>query len=170
MRTWRENCSSVKNTFLLFFYLKGSWVSVHSERGADTFLMLATLGIDVLKRWRQTYSTRAKMARGRNYWPNWFLFFCSDHCPHTVHNKCIHTHTSDCIQTVYQLPLLDSGWNVMAHGDARERNWRGNWRMEWVVSTLHTTSEHGVSSITTADAHTSAASSRLNWPPLAGPI
>jgi hypothetical protein len=26
----------------------------------------------------------------------------------------------------------------------------------------HTTSEHGVSSITTADAHTSAASSRLN--------
>jgi hypothetical protein len=32
----------------------------------------------------------------------------------------------------------------------------------WVASTLHTTSEHGVSSITTADAHTSAASSRLN--------
>jgi len=41
--------------------------------------------------------------------------------------------------------------------------WRGNWRMEWVASTLHTISEHGVSSITTADAHTSAASSRLNW-------
>jgi len=35
--------------------------------------------------------------------------------------------------------------------------------MEWVASTLHTTSERGVSSITTADAHTSAASSRLNW-------
>ena len=31
------------------------------------------------------------------------------------------------------------------------------------VSTLQTTSEHGVSSITTAAAHTSAASSRLNW-------
>jgi len=29
----------------------------------------------------------------------------------------------------------------------------------------HTTSEHGVSSITIADAHTSAASSRLNWRP-----
>jgi hypothetical protein len=38
----------------------------------------------------------------------------------------------------------------------------GNWRMEWVASTLHTTSEHGVSSITIADAHTSAASSELN--------
>jgi hypothetical protein len=43
--------------------------------------------------------------------------------------------------------------------------WRGNWRMEWVSNTLHTTSEHDVSSITTADAHTSAASSRLNWRP-----
>jgi hypothetical protein len=29
----------------------------------------------------------------------------------------------------------------------------------------HTTSEHGVSSITNADAHTSAASSLLNWRP-----
>jgi hypothetical protein len=51
----------------------------------------------------------------------------------------------------------------MAHGDAREGKWRGTWRMEWVVSTLHTTSEHGVSSITNADVHTSAASIRLNW-------
>ena len=58
---------------------------------------------------------------------------------------------------------VESSWNVMAHGGAREGKWRGNWRMEWVASTLHTTSEHGVSSITTADAHTSAASSRLNW-------
>jgi len=48
---------------------------------------------------------------------------------------------------------------------SREGKWRGNWRMEWVASTLHATSEHGVSSITTADAHTSAASSRLNWRP-----
>ena len=53
----------------------------------------------------------------------------------------------------------------MTHGDARNGTWRGNWRMEWVASTLHTTSELGVSSITTADAHTSAVSSRLNWRP-----
>jgi hypothetical protein len=53
----------------------------------------------------------------------------------------------------------------MTHGDAREGKWRGNWRIEWVASTLHTTSEHDVSSINTADAHTSAASSRLNWRP-----
>jgi hypothetical protein len=62
--------------------------------------------------------------------------------------------------------VVESSWNVMAHNDAREGKWSGNWRMEWVASTLHTTSELselGVSSITTADAHTSAASSRLNW-------
>ena len=59
--------------------------------------------------------------------------------------------------------LVDCSWNVMAHGSAREGKWRGNWRMEWVASALHTTSEHDVSSITTAGARTSAASSRLNW-------
>jgi len=53
----------------------------------------------------------------------------------------------------------------MAHGDAREGKRTGNWRMEWLASTLHTTSKHGVTSITTANAHTSAASSRLNWRP-----
>ena len=26
--------------------------------------------------------------------------------------------------------------NLVAHGDAREGKWRGNWRMEWVASTL----------------------------------
>ena len=61
--------------------------------------------------------------------------------------------------------LVESSWNVMAHGDAREGKWRGTRRMEWVASTLHTTSEHGVSGVTTADPHTSAASSRLNWRP-----
>ena len=49
--------------------------------------------------------------------------------------------------------LLETNWNVMEHGDAREGKRRGNWRMEWVTSTLHTMSEHGVSSITTADAN-----------------
>jgi len=39
---------------------------------------------------------------------------------------------------------------------------KANWRMEWVASTLYTTSKHGVSSITTGDVHNSAASGRLN--------
>ena len=60
---------------------------------------------------------------------------------------------------------IESSWNVMAHGDAWKGKWSGNWQMEWVASTLHTTSEHGVSNITTVDAHNSAASSRLNWRP-----
>ena len=58
---------------------------------------------------------------------------------------------------------LESSWNVMAHGDARAGKWRENWRVEWAAITLYTTSEHGLSNITTVDAHTSAASSRLNW-------
>jgi hypothetical protein len=56
----------------------------------------------------------------------------------------------------------------MAHCHTREGKWRGNWWMDWVATTLYTTSEHGVSTvttITTADVHTSAASSRLNWRP-----
>ena len=61
--------------------------------------------------------------------------------------------------------VVESSWNVMAHGDVRKGKWRGNWRMEWVYSTLLTTLEHGVSSITTADAHNSTASSLLNWRP-----
>jgi hypothetical protein len=69
------------------------------------------------------------------------------------------------LMLVAGVTLLECVWNVMAFGDAREGKWTGNWRMEWVASTLHTTSEHGVSSITTADAHISAASSRLNWRP-----
>ena len=74
------------------------------------------------------------------------------------------TDLPDRAQLQFQI-VLESSWNVMAHGDAREEKWRGNWRMEWVASTLHTTSKLGVFSITTADTHTSAASSRLNWRP-----
>ena len=66
---------------------------------------------------------------------------------------------------LYLPPAVECSWNVMTHGDAREEKWRGNWRMEWVASTLHTTSEHGVSNITTADAHTSTASRRMKWRP-----
>jgi len=81
---------------------------------------------------------------------------------------CHHISTGLYLLCLYR--TVDSSWNVMAQGDAWEGKWRGNWRMQWVASTLHTTSEHGVSSITTittADAHTPAASSRLNWRPSA---
>ena len=61
--------------------------------------------------------------------------------------------------------LVDSCWNVMAHGDAGWGSEWGNCLMQWLASTLRTTSEHAVSSITTTDAHTSPASSRLNWLP-----
>jgi len=53
-------------------------------------------------------------------------------------------------------------WHTVTQGRGK---WRGNWRVQRVASTLHTTSERGVSSITNADTHTTAASSRLNWRP-----
>ena len=59
--------------------------------------------------------------------------------------------------------FLESSWNVMAHCDTREGKWRGNWRMEW--GSQYSSHYLGTSSITTADAHTSAANSRLNWRP-----
>ena len=55
---------------------------------------------------------------------------------------------------VFSLCVSESSWIVTARGDAREGKWKGSWRMECVASTLHTTSELGVSSITTADAIT----------------
>jgi hypothetical protein len=70
------------------------------------------------------------------------------------------------VRVVTVSKFADSSWNVMAHGNVREGKLRGNWRMEWVANTLHTTSEHGVSSVLPTirpDAHTSAASTRLNW-------
>jgi hypothetical protein len=84
----------------------------------------------------------------------------------TPQNVALYFHRIRAIHSRYfPKTLVDSSWNVMAHGDARKGKWRGNWWMEWVASTLHTSSKHGVSSITTADAHTSAASSGLNWRP-----
>jgi len=94
---------------------------------------------------------------------------CASFCSYS--RTCITTHGSEivkifCSEHLFQSTLVDSSWNVMTLGDIRDSKWRGNWRMEWVASTLHTTSEHVVSSITTADAHTSAACIRLNWRPL----
>ena len=64
--------------------------------------------------------------------------------------------------------VVESTWNVMAHGDAREEKWRGNKRMEWVTSKRHMTAEHRLAQAVQtlqADVHSSTASSRLNWRP-----
>jgi len=53
---------------------------------------------------------------------------------------------------VHKILNADSFWNMLAHADAEKGKWTRNWRIQWVTSTLRTTSEHGVSSITTADA------------------
>jgi hypothetical protein len=67
-----------------------------------------------------------------------------------------------------QATLVESSWNVIAHGDAREEKWRGKKRMEWVTSKRHITAERRLArAVQTlqADVHSSPASSRLNWRP-----
>ena len=66
--------------------------------------------------------------------------------------------TNCCIHTVVELVR-----NLVAHSNAREGKWRGNWRMEWVASTLTPPPNVVYPALLQADAHTSAASSRLNW-------
>jgi hypothetical protein len=76
--------------------------------------------------------------------------------------------TAGCTAPSFRSPMLDSSWNVMAHGGARERKWRGNWRMEWIASKSHVTAGHRLTrAVQTlqADVHNSPASSRLNWRP-----
>ena len=55
--------------------------------------------------------------------------------------------TYTCGMQVRLSTVVEYSWNVLAHGDALEGKWRGNWRMEWVNNNLHTTSECGVSGI-----------------------
>ena len=43
-------------------------------------------------------------------------------------------HTFYAIRT--EKTLVECVWNLMAHGEAREGKWRGNWRKDWVASTL----------------------------------
>jgi len=64
--------------------------------------------------------------------------------------------------------LVESSWNVMAHGEARVEKWRGNKRMEWVTSKRHMTAEHRIAWAVQglqAEVHSSPTSSRVNWRP-----
>ena len=116
---------------------------------------------------RKTWLSYTQCTRWFKYDRDWFLCKQAAYVPVIFEPPCTQLLQQRCWRdtSTFICAMVDSSRNVMAHGDAREGKWRGNWRMEWVASTLHTTSEHGVSSIINADAHSSAASSRLNWRP-----
>ena len=64
-------------------------------------------------------------------------------CLRPMYTKClqINTYKLLCVESFILFPrnkqiLLYCVRNVMAHGDARQGKWRGNWRMQWVASTL----------------------------------
>ena len=62
--------------------------------------------------------------------------------------------------------MIEFVWNLLAHGDAQwEGEVKGKLANGLGSQYSHVTSERGLSSITQADAHTSAASSRLNCRP-----
>jgi hypothetical protein len=75
------------------------------------------------------------------------FFYSLDSCRHLIF-------------TEFRLQLKCDGTRWRTGGEVKGKLENGVGR-----NTLYTTSEHGVSSITTADAHTSAASSPLNWGP-----
>jgi hypothetical protein len=145
------------NLFLVYFVNLYMFRTYLGPSSGGTTVCIQQLILIILFRWLLSWLDWIILFR----WLSVFLVGLDSNSARTTdsHLKRI-IGTKCCIHTV-----VDSSWNVMAHGDAREGKWRGNWRMEWVASTLHTSSEHGVSSITTADAQTSAASSRLNWRP-----
>jgi len=89
----------------------------------------------------------------RNSGKHWNAQQRSAHCPWDGSLSDSHLVGS------FQLKRDGTRWRT--GGEVKEKLANG-------VGSLHTTSDHGVSSITTittADAHTSAASSRLNWRP-----
>ena len=92
---------------------------------------------------------------------NYDVFLCVHFFRHSVF-----------LLSCFQIPLITQ--QCIYSGRVRLKpdgmRWRTGWEVKgklangWVASThSHTTSERGVSSITNADAHTSADSSRLNW-------
>jgi hypothetical protein len=113
--------------------------------------------------WRSRLQISAQIPAIRT--ENYFYISYSDTCRSVKLIGYDHFLSILLFNTIQSQRVVESSWNVMGHDDARVGKWRGNWRMECVASTLHTTSEHGVSSISTADAHTSTVSSRLNWRP-----
>jgi hypothetical protein len=157
---------------------KSSWLKFLSRFN----VLSATLLLTSL--WHNLYRYYNKNQLTSNYFPVWDLQF-SQQCFwrfkssgmwcvlwHVVPSvsKCHCTFISCVTQSTWNfLTIRDEGRvQLKCDGTRWRKGWRsegGNWRMELVASTLHTTSEHGVSSITTTGTHTSAASSRLNWRP-----
>ena len=62
---------------------------------------------------------------------------CTHDCPHITIREQFNGFSWKLVSKVSLKSVdVESSWNLMAHGDAREGKWRGNWRMEWVASTL----------------------------------
>jgi len=72
---------------------------------------------------------KISLARGIQYCPNFFEFLLPYQCIYIVKNKCIYVyaHISDCVEAVYELPLLpnDTASETFLHklGAVRSGDW-----------------------------------------------
>jgi hypothetical protein len=86
-----------------------------------------------------------------------WIFLAIQHCPYQftlkTHEFVTYSTTSTALYSSFR-----TWWHTGGEVKGKLANGVGN-------QYSHATSEHGVSSITTADAHTAAASSQLNWCP-----
>ena len=119
--------------------------------------------------WRKCNSTRKGIKSLPNismFWVTWKQVQFSDCGERTLRGKYFwiksrkqnfiftqwytcYLRSSGVLHNVNWLTPVEMWWDPVTHGLGV---WRGNWQIQWVASTLHTTSEYGVSSITTADA------------------
>ena len=72
---------------------------------------------------------RTSTVRDSGQFPIHFRSFSHRKAESRTVPRVVHWHCSEYEQ-------VESSWNVMAHGDAREGKWRGNWRIERVAWTL----------------------------------
>jgi len=67
----------------------------------------------------------------------WLSCSCSPPLATAVHVPLLpRTGRGASLCTLFETAVVECVWNLMAHVDAREGKWKGNWRMEWVASTL----------------------------------
>ena len=71
--------------------------------------------------------------------PLWLHRVRGDYCRFIIckwHSLFKYTNLAYFKLSTWRLLMLELVRNLVAHGDAREGKWRGNWRMEWVASIL----------------------------------
>ena len=110
-------------------------------RGQDMIFVISRWGKNIGWGWTRIRCRRAYLDIGRTTGRDWRTLHSED-TPWHIH---LTKHSNDHVKKkwdgrdmwlAWRREEVECVWNLMAHGDAREGKWRGNWRMEWVAITL----------------------------------